>query len=175
VLELRIIDAQARSTQIDMPDGFQPSEVAVGPDGWFAVVGTVDPCCPLQLLLVAPGGAQRRLVLDRDMLGAWGIHVSWGEAGLIAVSPLIPRHLEEGDGGSWVTVVDPSAGEIVAAIDGWLGTAWSPDGTGVLVARLTGSDTTQLVLLSGPRLAQRTDLGTVPTAFTPHGWTTPTR
>jgi hypothetical protein len=174
VLELRIVDAQARSTRVDLPDGFQPSEIAGGPDGWYAVLGTLYPCCPRQLLLVAPDGAQRRLVLDRDGQTASGVQISWGEAGLIAVSPLIPRHPEEGDGGSWVTVVDPNAGEIVASIDGWLGTAWSPDGTGLLVARLTGEDTARLAVLWGPGLAERTDVGTVPAAFTPHAWTPPT-
>jgi len=174
-IELRIVDAQARSTRIDLPAGFDPNEIAAGPDGWYAVLGTVDPCCPLQLVLVAPDGAQRRMVLDRDSQTAWGsVRISWGAAGLIAVSPSIPDHPDEGDAGSWVTVVDPAAGEIVASIDGWLGSAWSPDGTGLLVVQPTGPETSRLALLWGPGLAERTDVGTVPAAFTPDGWTAPT-
>lgn len=174
--ELRIVDAQATSTQVDMPGGFRPDKITVGPEGWYAVLGTEDPCCELQLLLVAPDGAQRRLVLHgRDRLTAAGpVEISWGDAGFIAVSPQIPDHWDEGDAASWVTIVDPHAGEVMATFDGWLGTAWSPDGTALLVAQPTGPDATRLALVWGPGFTERTDVGTVATTFTPHDWDRPT-
>lgn len=167
--ELRTIDAQAEATQVDLPDGFRPTKIAAGPDGWYAVLGSGDGCCELRLLLVEPGGAQRQLVLG-DRTASAPLTVSWGAAGYIAVGPEYPDHWDEGDGASWVTVVDPHAGEVEATLEGWVGTAWSPDAPALLVAQPTDPETTDLALAWGPSFAERTSVGTVAAAFTPHDW-----
>jgi hypothetical protein len=172
--EVRLLDTDATSRAVATPDGFIPRQVADGPHGWYAVLGgPMDdvPCCGQRLLLVGPQGVhQRMLVLpDRSPSGS-PVEVAWGPSGLIAVATRFPAHPDEPDDDDYTMVLDPRAGTLVASFDGWLGTAWSPDGTGLLLARLTGSGGAQLALVWGEDLAERTDLGTIPAAFTPHRW-----
>jgi hypothetical protein len=172
-LGVRIIDAEAQSTTVDLPEGFQPSRLAAGPEGWFAVLGTTAVCCPVELVLVGPEDAQRRLVLPgRDGLDAGGgVVVTWGAAGYLAVSPQFPAH-PDGDGPNWLTIVDPRSGT-TSDLDGWLGTAWSPDGTALLAARPSGADASTLALLWGRGFTERTELSVAGAAFTPHDWDPP--
>lgn len=170
--ELRTIDARGEATRADLPGGFRPTKIAPGPDGWYAVLGSGDDCCDVRLLLVEPGGAQRQLLFG-NWTAAAPLTVSWGAAGYIAVGPEYPDHWDEGNGASWVTVVDPRAGEIEATLDGWVGTAWSPDAPALLVAQPTDAETTELALVWGPSFGERTSVGTVAAAFTPHEWAAP--
>jgi hypothetical protein len=170
--ELRIVDAQAKVTHVGLPDGFRPIDIGPGPEGWYAVLGTGVECCELELLLVEPAGSQRHLLLD-DKAASGPLKVSWGHAGYIAVGPLYRDHWDEGDAASWVTIIDPHAGEIEATLDGWVGTAWSPDGAALLVGQRTGPEATELALVWGPGFAERTSVGDVPADFTPHEWESP--
>jgi hypothetical protein len=134
-------------------------------------------CCDLRLLVVGRDGTGGDVVRHDIALpfraAPYGADLGWGPTGLIAVSPPFPEHPEEGDEGNWVTVVDAAAGAGVATVDGWVGTAWSPDGSGLLVGRPSGPEESRLVILHGAALDERTDVGAVPGAFTPRDWRPP--
>lgn len=161
-----------------LPEGFIPHAVAAGPDGRFGVLGDERECCLNEpaLLVVEPDGTEVLHDLsdalgDRRQLVEGDPELSWSTAGLVAVSsdlpePFIPSQQANG----WVVVVDPDGGKQVAAIDGWQGLAWSPDGRGLLVARRAGPRSSELAVLWGPELSERIDLGRVPLPVLPRFW-----
>lgn len=177
---LRTFDPSDGSfTDRRMPSGFLALQVAAGPDGSLAVLGERAGAGQLpvwehpELLIISPDG-QRRLRLgglagrrDSDQPAT----LSWGPSGLIAVTthphPIQHPRLAQV---TWTLVIDARTGHLVRAIDGFQGQAWSPDGSGLLTARRTGPDSSQLAVWWGPGLTERIDLGTTDAAVTPRIW-----
>jgi hypothetical protein len=181
--ELQIVGAGGTTVR-RLPDGFVPSAVTAGPEGWVAVVGDDRECClnEAELVLVAPGGGTHRVDIDEALDDVAPpmtseVSMSWSSRGLVVISPAalefagdrppdMPRN--------WAVVVDPATGEEVARLpDWWQGLAWSPDGTGLLAARRVGDNRAQLRLYWGPGLERSRDLATLDLPFAPHWWLPP--
>lgn len=72
-----------------------------------------------------------------------------------------------------VVVANASTGERIRGFKGWGGGAWSPDGTGLLLARparRTAPRSTELAIAYGPKLAKLEKLGIVEGEFVPMRW-----
>ncbi|HEX9994048.1 MAG TPA: hypothetical protein VGB14_14065 [Acidimicrobiales bacterium] len=163
---------------LPIPDGLQPHAVAAGPGGSFAVLADRESCCLNEpaLLVVDRDGTEHVHDLSDALDGRRNLVVgepelSWGASGLLAVSqdlaePYIPSSPQRG----WVVVVDPATGDRVAAIDGWQGVAWSPDGHGLLLARHLRPRSSEVAVFWGPGLAERIDLGVAPLPVLPRSW-----
>lgn len=70
-------------------------------------------------------------------------------------------------------VFKTQTGERLRSFRGWHGGAWSPDGTGLLLARVkskTAPRTTELALAYGPKLAKFKKLGVIEGEFVPLRW-----
>lgn len=161
-----------------VPAGFRPYAVAGGPDGRLAVLGDSEECCLNKpaLLIVEPDGTEVVHDLSGPLDGRRSLvlgdpELSWSAAGPIAVSMDLPEPYIAGQAArGWTVVIDPGDGERIAAIDGWQGLAWSPDGRGLLVARRAGTRSSELAVLWGPELSERIDLGSVPLPVLPRFW-----
>jgi hypothetical protein len=162
-----------------VPSGFYPSAVAVGPDGSIALLGGGEGDCCLsqpELVVVAPDGSTSSHELD-DALGGRRPFVdaepeiSWGPSGLVAVSTDSPMpFVENSPLEGWTVVVDPANGELVAALDGWQGLAWSPDGRGLMAAGRAGRRSSDVAVFWGPDLSSRIDVGRAPLPVVPRYW-----
>lgn len=173
--------------------------MAAGPDGSNAVDGSGEgsSCSELtKLLVIRPDGAEQRHRLAPRPPQAWfpGTRsLTWGASGLLALSCERPTPLALASSGGGAKdgritpasrapeLVDPTragpasptraAAELVASLDGEEGVAWSPDGTGLLVARRDGPRASELAVAWGPRLRERRPVGRPPRPVVPQVWT----
>lgn len=180
---VRIFDPTGRASKdYNVPSNFLAEEVAAGPDGTIAVLGERAGVNELpnwekpELLLINRAGKQRRLGL-KSMAGerdtTYPPTLSWGPSGLITVSTH-PHPYDTPDLATkytWTLVIDPGSGDLVRAIDGYQGLAWSPDGRGLLLSRRAGPEASELAVWWGPELAQHIDLGRTETSLAPEFWT----
>lgn len=166
-------------TDYVLPDGVTANAVAAGPDGAFAVLADARGECCLNrpVLLVADADGTSHVHDLSDALGIRRIPLigeptmSWGPSGLLAVSSDLPEpYIAGSPAGGWVVVVDPATGDRVAAIDGWQGVAWSPDGRGLLTARHVSPRVSQLAVRWGPGFDERVDVGATPLPVVPRSW-----
>lgn len=153
-----------------------PSAVAIGPNGRLAVIVDAGAGKPKVVVLSAAGRVLRTASLPRDDVEFVGgdLEVSWSAAGLLAVST--PAMQGYGWDPPGVLVYDASDLREVARVKGWHGLAWSPDGQGLLVTRLTPQrddwrGRTEVAVVYGDGLRERQRVGFIDGNFAGWRWT----
>ena len=163
---VRTIEGDA-TVDTALPDWFQAEAASLGNDGSVAVIGReAGDATKLHLYLLDRAGTSIADVRFGSGLESLGDHEALppthGPLG-ISVSPRgttyaitgsTPEPLATGgsDHPGWTVVID-RGGNTLAALPEWQGLAWSPDGSGLLTARRSGTRTSELRVWYGRDLA----------------------
>jgi hypothetical protein len=120
--------------------------VTVGPGGRIAVLHDYGYDGP-GITVIEPTGSRHEIELhetltDAPLMPLAHYKLTWSATGWFAISAGHPFVSTDDDPPPWKpsTLVVDEAGREVAALDGWQGLAWSPDGLGLLVGQRPGAD-----------------------------------
>ncbi|HLG00641.1 MAG TPA: hypothetical protein VI916_09225 [Acidimicrobiia bacterium] len=148
---------------------------AFGPDGSIAVLEfSFQPSKYTGLTVVSPQGRVESFDVEfrmHDNQWGFGAAMSWSSSGILAVSAAMGVH---SPAPRETLLLDPATGAALGRIDGYYGQAWSPDGTGLLLARSTEDRRgTELAIGYGPELKEIERIETIDGHFSPRVWLPP--
>ncbi|HVE95102.1 MAG TPA: hypothetical protein VNB24_09290 [Acidimicrobiales bacterium] len=129
--DLVIHDRSTGARQPLLRDENRLSNPVIGPGGQIGVIQSIGDDASVFRTFTAAGTDLAVVRLPERRNGYSEVRVSWSRLGLLAIS----GNLVGWDHDASTSIVDPVSGREVHHIDEWMGQAWSPDGTALLLAR----------------------------------------